>query len=105
MSELEVQSESQVQSDAFLRGAGRGFLLAMYTALRSLKLYPIENATAQKSLDDLQAAALAILTPMGELELRLSGDFIFVNGTRLRLELDNYASFSNILASLTSVDV
>ena len=105
MSDLDLQSESQVQGDAFLRSAGRAFLLAMYTALRSLKLYPLENATAQKSLDDLQAAALAILGPMGELELRLSGDFIFVNGTRLRLELDNYASFSNLLASLTAVDV
>jgi HD-GYP domain-containing protein (c-di-GMP phosphodiesterase class II) len=105
MSELDLQGEERVQGDAFLRGSGRTFLLAMYTALRSLKLYPIENATAQKSLDDLQAAALAILTPMGELDLRLSGDFIFVNGTRLRLELDNYASFSNILAALTSVDV
>jgi HD-GYP domain-containing protein (c-di-GMP phosphodiesterase class II) len=77
----------------------------MYAALRSLKLYPIENATAQKSLDDLQAAALAILDPQGEIEVRLSGDFIFVNGTRLRLELDNYASFTNLIATLRSVDV
>jgi HD-GYP domain-containing protein (c-di-GMP phosphodiesterase class II) len=98
-------ADDKVSSDAYLRHAGRTFLLAMYTALRSLKLYPLENATAQKALDDLQAATLQILTAMGEIELRLSGDFIFVNGTRLRLELDNYASFSNILASLRSVDV
>ena len=32
-----------------------------------------------------------------DLEIRLAGDFIFVNATRLRLELDNYASFSHIL--------
>ncbi|HTS88251.1 MAG TPA: HD domain-containing phosphohydrolase [Gemmatimonadales bacterium] len=98
-------AEEKVAGDAFLRHAGRGLLLAMYAALRSLKLYPLENATAQKSLDDLQAAALHILEPMGEIELRLSGDFIFVNGTRLRLELDNYAAFSSILATLRSVDV
>jgi HD-GYP domain-containing protein (c-di-GMP phosphodiesterase class II) len=98
-------SEEKVADDAFLRSAGRTFLLAMYAALRSLKLYPIENATAQKSLDDLQAAANAILGPMTELELRLSGDFLFVNGTRLRLELDNYASFSNTLAALRALDV
>jgi HD-GYP domain-containing protein (c-di-GMP phosphodiesterase class II) len=97
--------DERVTGDAFLRTAGRSFLLAMYTALRSLKLYPIENTTAQKSLDDLQAAALAILTPLSEIELRLSGDFIFVNGTRLRLELDNYASFSNILAALRAAGV
>jgi HD-GYP domain-containing protein (c-di-GMP phosphodiesterase class II) len=97
--------EEKVADDAFLRSAGRAFLLAMYAALRSLKLYPIENATAQKSLDDLQTAANAILTPMTELELRLSGDFLFVNGTRLRLELDNYASFSNTLAALRTLDI
>ena len=97
--------EDKVGNDAFLRQAGRNFLLAMYTGLRSLKLYPVENATAQKALDELQAAALALLTPLGEIELRLSGDFIFVNGTRLRLELDNYASFSNLLAALRAVDV
>jgi len=100
-----ARSDHRVADDAFLRPAGRVFLLAMYTALRSLKLYPIENATAQKSLDDLQAAAQTILAPLGEIELRLSGDFLFVNGTRLRLELDNYASFSNLLAVLTSAHV
>lgn len=97
--------DEKISGDAFLRHAGRNFLLAMYTGLRSLKLYPVENATAQKSLDELQATALALLGPMGEIELRLSGDFIFVNGTRLRLELDNYASFSNLLAALRGVDI
>jgi HD-GYP domain-containing protein (c-di-GMP phosphodiesterase class II) len=98
-------SEDRVSGDAFLRHAGRGLLLAMYAALRSLKLYPIENATAQKSLDDLLIASNALLEPMGEIEVRLSGDFIFVNGTRLRLELDNYASFSHLLAIFRSVDL
>src|SRR5581483_10806477 len=28
---------------------------------------------------------------------RTSGEFIFINATRLRLDLDNYASFSNLL--------
>ena len=30
-------------SDAFIRSAGRTFLVTLYTALRSLKLYPLEN--------------------------------------------------------------
>jgi HD-GYP domain-containing protein (c-di-GMP phosphodiesterase class II) len=95
----------RISGDAFLRHAGRALLLSMYAALRSLKLYPIENATAQKSLDDLFVASNAILEPQGEVEIRLSGDFLFVNGTRLRLELDNYASFSHILALFRSVDL
>ena len=42
--------------DGQLRQGGRALLLAFYTALRSLKLYPVENATVQKALDDLDAA-------------------------------------------------
>jgi HD-GYP domain-containing protein (c-di-GMP phosphodiesterase class II) len=88
-----------------LRHGGRGLLLAIYTALRSLKLYPVENATVQKALDDLETAARALLAVESDLELRLAGDFIFVNATRLRLELDNYASFSHILAVLRAFDI
>jgi hypothetical protein len=84
-------------SEGRLRQGGRALLLALYTALRSLKLYPVENATVQKALDDLHAAARALVAIEADLEIRLAGDFIFVNSTRLRLELDNYASFSHIL--------
>ncbi len=92
-------------SDGFVRQAGRGLLLALYSALRSLKLYPVENATVQKALDDLQAATATITGVEGDVELRLSGDFIFVNSTRLRLELDNYASFSFILKTLRAFEI
>ena len=88
-----------------LRQGGRGLLLALYTALRSLKLYPVENATVQRALDDLDAASTALLEADPELEIRLAGDFIFVNATRLRLELDNYASFSHILTMLRTFEV
>ncbi len=88
-----------------LRQGGRALLLAFYTALRSLKLYPVENATVQKALDDLDATARALLAIESDLEIRLAGDFIFVNATRLRLELDNYASFSHILAVLRSFEI
>jgi HD-GYP domain-containing protein (c-di-GMP phosphodiesterase class II) len=88
-----------------LRHGGRALLLAIYTALRSLKLYPVENATVQKAVDDLETAARALLAVESDLELRLAGDFIFVNATRLRLELDNYASFSHILAVLRAFDI
>jgi hypothetical protein len=83
-----------------LRQGGRALLLALYTALRSLKLYPVENATVQKALDDLDTSARALVALEADLEIRLAGDFIFVNSTRLRLELDNYASFSHILTML-----
>jgi HD-GYP domain-containing protein (c-di-GMP phosphodiesterase class II) len=92
-------------SDAFIRSAGRTFLVTLYTALRSLKLYPLENSQVQKSLDDLTASVSQILEREREVELRVTGEFIFVNATRLRLDLDNYASFSHVLGILKAVGV
>jgi len=93
-------AETVQATDGFLRHAGREFLVVLYTAFRSLKLYPVENAQVQKALDDLAATTKHLLDVEKELELRLQGEFLFVNATRLRLDLDNYASFSHILAVL-----
>lgn len=100
-----ARSSSDVAADGALRQGGRGLLLAIYTALRSLKLYPVENATVQKSLDELEAAAEALVAAESDVELRLAGDFIFVNQTRLRLELDNYAAFSHILTQFRAFEI
>jgi HD-GYP domain-containing protein (c-di-GMP phosphodiesterase class II) len=88
-----------------LRQGGRALLLAFYTALRSLKLYPVENATVQKSLEDLDATTKGLLAAESDLEIRLAGDFIFFNATRLRLELDNYASFSHVMAMFRGYEI
>src|SRR2546428_27724 len=93
-------AETVQTTDGFLRHAGREFLVVLYTAVRSLKLYPLENAQVQKALDDLTATTKHLLDVEKEIELRLQGEFIFVNSTRLRLDLDNYASFSHILGVL-----
>jgi len=92
-------------TEGFLRHAGREFLVALYTALRSLKLYPLENAQVQKALDDLHVSARHVLDVEPELELRIQGEFIFVNSTRLRLALENYASFSHVLAVMRQCGV
>src|SRR5438046_6013729 len=97
--------ETVATTDGFVRLAGREFLIFLYTALRSLKLYPIENAQVQRALDDLASATKHLLEVERELELRLQGEFIFVNSTRLRLDLDNYASFSHILGVLRQCGV
>src|SRR6267143_296935 len=78
--------ETVQTTDGFLRHAGRDFLIVLYTAFRSLKLYPIENAQVQKGLDDLAATTKQLLDVEKELEIRLQGEFIFVNSTRLRLD-------------------
>src|SRR5438128_3805691 len=97
--------ETVQTTDGFLRHAGREFLVVLYTSFRSLKLYPIENAQVQKALDDLAATTKHLLDVAKELELRLQGEFLSVNSTRLRLDLDNYASFSHILGVLRQCGV
>jgi len=98
-------SQDQHGADHNLRHDGRGLLLSLYAALRSLKLYPLENTTVQKALDDLLAAGEQLLGEDEDVEIRASGDFLFVNDTRLRLELDNYASFSQVLGLLRTFEV
>ena len=97
--------DSLQTSDSYIRGAGRDFLVHVYTALRSLKLYPLDNPVVQRALDDLVTAANGIIAKEQEIELRVTGEFIFVNSTRLRLDLDNYASFSHVLSVLRGAGV
>ncbi|HSY82001.1 MAG TPA: HD domain-containing phosphohydrolase, partial [Gemmatimonadaceae bacterium] len=85
-------------SDAAVRKVGRAFIITFYGALRAIKLYPVENAAVQKSLDDLTQSSRMLLHQEKELEFRASGEFIFINQTRLRLDVDNYTSFSNLLS-------
>src|SRR5207247_6971774 len=89
--------ETVQTSDCFLRHAGRDFLVVLYTRVSSAQLLPIENTQVQKALDDVAATTKQLLDVERELEVRIQGEFIFVNSTRLRLDLDNYASFSHIL--------
>jgi len=98
-------SQDPHAADHNLRHDGRGLLLSLYAALRSLKLYPLENTTVQKALDDLLASGEQLLGTDDDVEIRASGDFLFVNDTRLRLELDNYASFSQVLGLLRTFEV
>jgi HD-GYP domain-containing protein (c-di-GMP phosphodiesterase class II) len=100
-----VQADGGSAPEGQLRQGGRALLLTLYAALRSLKLYPVENATVQKSLNDLQSASQALLHAEVDVEVRIAGDFLFVNATRLRVELDNYASFSHILALFRAFEI
>jgi hypothetical protein len=85
--------------EVVIRQGGRDFLLAVYATLKSLRLYPVENVQVQRALDDVHSTAQAVLKLDPEMEVRLAGEFIFVNATRLRIGLDNYSSFSHILST------
>jgi HD-GYP domain-containing protein (c-di-GMP phosphodiesterase class II) len=91
-----VASEDR-QSGAKMRRGGRNFMIAFYAALRAIKLYPLEHTAVQKTLAELSQVAEELRAEEGELEFRVSGEFIFLNATRLRLDLSNYATFGHIL--------
>ena len=99
-----------VEGGAVLQAMGRELLTATYAAAQSLKLYPLENATVQKTLDELHRTARRILEVEGAIELRLVGDFFFLNDARLRLDLSNYTTFSFLAGAFSrhgigSIDV
>ncbi len=86
------------KSGSSVRRGGRNFMAAFYAALRAIKLYPLEHTAVQKSLSDLAQVAESMRGDEGDLEFRVSGEFIFINSTRLRLDLSNYATFGHILS-------
>jgi HD-GYP domain-containing protein (c-di-GMP phosphodiesterase class II) len=88
----------ELRGEGYVRRAGRVFILAFYGALRAIRLYPVENDAVRKAMDEVTAVGAEILAMEGDLEFRASGEFIFINATRLRLDLDNYASFSFLLS-------
>jgi HD-GYP domain-containing protein (c-di-GMP phosphodiesterase class II) len=93
-----ASSVSDGAGDAYVRRAGKALILALYAALRAIKIYPLENAAVARSVEDLTTLARELLAREHELEIRVAGEFVFVNTVRLRLDLDNYASFSNLLS-------
>ncbi len=83
--------------DAAVRAGGRVLVQAFCGAMRSMRLYPADNPVVQKAAHDLQAAAAALSSDDGGMELRIAGEFLFVNHTRLRLDLDNYAMIAYLI--------
>lgn len=88
------------ESELNLQDEGRKVLTAFYSVLNALKLYPVENDTVQQALDELQALVERIVGVEGGAELRVVGDFFFLNETRLRLDLSNFATFGSFARAL-----
>jgi HD-GYP domain-containing protein (c-di-GMP phosphodiesterase class II) len=98
-------TETMVRDDGALRQSGRALLVSVHGAQRALKLYPVENAAVQRALDDLHGVATTLCAREGGIEIRLAGDVIFINQTRLRLGLDNFAAFSGFVSLMKSSGV
>ena len=93
-----VGTATDLSTEGAVRKAGRQLIFAFYGALRAVKLYPVENAAVQKALADLTSQSRELIASERELEIRMTGEFIFINQTRLRLALDNFGSFSHLLS-------
>jgi HD-GYP domain-containing protein (c-di-GMP phosphodiesterase class II) len=81
---------------------GRKLLTAIFGALSALRLYPIENETVQHALSELHQLVVGIVDEEGSAEVRVVGDFFFLNETRLRLDLSNFATFGSFARALTT---
>ena len=81
---------------------GRKLLTAIFGALSALKLYPIENETVQQALTELHGLVDGIVKVEGSAEIRVVGDFFFLNETRLRLDLSNFATFGSFASALNN---
>jgi len=79
---------------------GRRLLTAFYGALSALKLYPVENETVQGALAELHSLVERVVAVDGGAEIRAVGDFFFLNETRLRLDLSNFATFGSFASAL-----
>ena len=102
---LDVNAVMRAADGGNLQRVGRSLIFALHGALRAIKLYPIENATVQKALGEVTSQARDALSFEDEIEIRVSGDVIYVNSTRLRLDLENFASFSHLLSLLRTSQV
>jgi HD-GYP domain-containing protein (c-di-GMP phosphodiesterase class II) len=79
---------------------GRRLLTAFHGSLSALKLYPVENETVQQALAELHALVDRVVKVDGAAEVRVVGDFFFLNETRLRLDLSNFATFGSFASAL-----
>ena len=92
---------SRDDGTAIVQELGGRLLTALYVALRSLKLYPVENQQVQQAIDDLHAQMVEFFKHEGGFQLQLVGDFFFINETRLRLYLSNFSTFGSFSSGLT----
>jgi HD-GYP domain-containing protein (c-di-GMP phosphodiesterase class II) len=84
---------------------GRKLLIALYGALSALRLYPMDNETVQQAITELHSLVERVVQVDGGAEVRVVGDFFFLNETRLRLDLSNFATFGQFANALHAHEI
>ncbi len=95
-----MSTQALVQSETVLQPLGRALVTSFYAATQALRMYPLENATVQNTVGEGAKIVQRVIEREGVVELRLVGDFMFLNDARLRLDLSDYASFAQFAAML-----
>lgn len=80
-------------TEGYARAMGRAFVMAFAGAMRNLRTYPADNPVVQKSVEELVAMGGEYVRDDGELDFRLAGEFLFINGVRLRLDVETWHTF------------
>ena len=91
---------AEADGERQLQQLGRQLIVALFAALRALKLYPLDNQTVQKALAELEDAAARIWEREGSVVLRYVEDLCFVNDVRLRIDLGSYATYGAVARAL-----
>jgi HD-GYP domain-containing protein (c-di-GMP phosphodiesterase class II) len=91
-----IQHGVELASEREMQRAGREFLVSLFAALRSLKLYPLDNQAVQNSIRDVESVARRLLDREQGIAVRYLGDLCFVNELRLRMDLGSYATFGGV---------
>lgn len=98
-------SDADAGSDGHAQRLARGFVVGLHAAVRAVRLYPVENVAVQKAISELTASASRVVSAESECVLCRFGDYLFVNDTRLRLTLDNYAAVVYVMNLLREAGV
>jgi HD-GYP domain-containing protein (c-di-GMP phosphodiesterase class II) len=80
-------------SEGFSRAMGRAFVVAFSATLRNLRTYPADNPVVLKSIDELAALCNEYVLSDGVFDFHVAGEFLFVNATRLRLDIETWSIF------------
>ncbi len=98
MTEASLSGKSELTAaDPGAQRTARALVLALHAAVRAIRLYPVENAAVQKAMAELASAVDRVTRLQGSCEIRRVGDYLFVDDTRLRLMLDNFAAVAYLL--------
>ena len=93
-----AQPGGDASNDSHVRRAGRQLIFNAYGALAPSSSIRWRTRRCRRRSPTSRTRRRSCAPAEGELELRMSGEFIFINQTRLRLDLDNFASFSHLLS-------